>query len=125
MIVLFIIVGLASFVYLNQVCTPAICYNGAFAGALQIISLTLVIHGIIFLILPRGYFKMWMKTTLTWFIPFSIYAAFNPRPASLLFHVNIIDVMQFMVVLLSCVSVVLVVVRFLWLYFRSEIAEKF
>jgi len=115
MIIGFIVAGLASFWYLNQICTPAMCYNGAYAVALQTISLTLIIHGIIFLMLPREYFMMWVKTILTWFVPLTIYVAYNPRSASLLFHANIMDAMQLMMILLSFVSIVFVAVRFTWI----------
>ena len=96
MVAIFLFLGLVSWWYLNEVCTLAYCYNGAYAVVFQTISIAFVIYGIIFLLLPKGYFEAWLKTVLSWALPLSILIAYKPLLLGTAFRFSMMDAVELM-----------------------------
>lgn len=120
MVIGFVILGSVSFWYLKDVCTLARCHNGAYAVVFQTISIAFVIHGIVFLMLPQGYFKAWLKTVLSWALPLSIVIALQPLLLGTLFRFNMMDAVELMTYFVSVTSVAFIVIRFAWLYINAK-----
>ncbi len=118
-IVGFLVLGVSSRWYLNDVCTLARCYNGAYAVVFQTISIAFVIYGIIFLMLPQGYFKAWLKTVLSWALPLSVLVAYRPLLLGTLFRFNMMDAVELMTYFVSAITALFIVIRFVWLYVRA------
>jgi len=120
MVVGFAILGLGSYWYLNEVCTLAQCYNGAYAVVFQTISIAFVIHGIVFLMLPAGYFRAWLMTVASWALPLSILIAYQPLLLGTVFRFNMMEAVRLMAYFVSALSVIFIFVRFVWLFILAR-----
>ncbi len=120
MVAWFLVLGLPSYWYLNDVCTLARCYNGAYAVVFQTISIAFVIHGIVFLMLPAGYFKAWLKTVLSWALPLSMWVAYHPLTLGTVFRFNMMEAVKLMAYFVSAVTVLFILIRFVWLFIQAR-----
>lgn len=125
MVVGSIILGVWATLYFGQYCTPVHCYPNQREEMYQTISIAFVIHGIVFLMLPQGYFKAWLKTVLSWALPLSILIALQPLLLGTLFRFNMMDAVELMTYFVSATSVAFVVIRFAWLYINAKKQKKY
>ena len=120
MIVGFTIIGVWATLHFGPSCNIVACYNGFRETIFQTISIAFVIYGIVFLMLPQGYFKAWLKTVLSWALPLSIVIAYKPLLLGTLFRFNMMDAVELMTYFVSIVTVLFIFIRFVWLHIRKQ-----
>lgn len=116
------IVGVGLSVYLDPQCTPVNCRNGSLEAIIQILSGLFVFAGIVFLVLPVEYFKVWLKYILSWIIPLGFLFALNAESFAgswMPFHP--INAVELIVYFTFFVTVVSILGRFLWLRRKDKL----
>lgn len=117
-VVAFTILGVWATLYFGPSCTLVNCSSGFREIIFQTISIAFVIHGIVFLMLPAGYFKAWLKTVLSWALPLSMWVAYHPLTLGTVFRFNMMEAVKLMTYFVSVVTVLFILIRFVWLFIQ-------
>ncbi len=120
MIVGFTILGAWATLYFGPSCTIVNCLSGFREIIFQTISIAFVIHGVVFLMLPAGYFKAWLKTVASWALPLSILIAYQPLLLGTAFRFNMMEAVRLMTYFVSTITVLFIIGRFIWLFIRTK-----
>ena len=120
MVVGFAILGVWATLHFGPSCTLVNCSSGFREITFQTISIAFVIHGIVFLMLPAGYFRAWLMTVASWALPLSILIAYQPLLLGTVFRFNMMEAVRLMAYFVSAVTVLFILVRFVWLFILAR-----